>query len=96
MSASNWSPCPRCLAEAIKRHESRERALKDAYGNIPAEEFSRRQAELGPVPAEATQPETLREDYEIGIDGGVFKVSYSGSCQECDFTHTFRHSETLQ
>ncbi len=37
----------------------------------------------------------LREDYEIGIYGGEFFISYSGMCRECDFEKKFEHSEQV-
>ncbi len=39
--------------------------------------------------------ETLREDFEVGIYDGVFEILYTGVCQTCGFSHTFRHKEKV-
>ena len=39
------------------------------------------------------EKESLREDYELGIDGrGTFYVIFSAEC-ECGFTFKFEHEE---
>jgi len=40
--------------------------------------------------------ETLREDYEIGIDeDGLFYVNYGGRCDECGLVYKFNHEEEV-
>ena len=37
---------------------------------------------------------TLREDYEIGFDGNIFKVWYKGQC-DCGYLFEYRHQEDV-
>ena len=39
---------------------------------------------------------TLREDYDIGIDeDGEFEISYWASCEECKFQFKFDHKQKV-
>jgi hypothetical protein len=92
MSASNYAACPRCLARAKAAVEAQVRAVKAAYGEIPADAYMERINEAMEASAAAGRvPETFREDYEIcGAETGTVTVSYSGLCETCGLSLGFR------
>jgi hypothetical protein len=94
MSADNWRDCPKCLAKAKADKVKREEAAEQAYGKVPKEEYLALLAEAGkPVEVE----DTMREDYELGIDqNGKFYVIYRADCQDCPFVFTYRHEEIVK
>lgn len=69
------------------------RKANESYGFVPPGEYLKLLEESrNPENAE----ETLREDYELGVDTeGLFSVSYSASCESCDFSFKFKHSERV-
>jgi hypothetical protein len=68
--------------------------LAELYGNVPVEEYERRKALLGGN--EELSHETMREDYELGVDdGGWFEMRFSCSCDRCGFRFSFEHSEQI-
>lgn len=89
MSADNWARCPKCLAD----HEAKAQAdisdLKKHYGKMDADEFS---AKMADIKGRKQKPaDTLREDYEIGVDSdGVFRLNYGCSCERCGFEYTYQ------
>lgn len=94
MSADNWAVCPKCLKRAEAEKEKRHAKAAKAYGKVPADEWRALVAEAEkPVDV----PETLREDYQLGVtDGGEFYVIYRCSCQHCGFAHEFKHEQQLK
>ena len=92
MSATSWGDCPRCKREAQESVDRAKAAARDAYGKVPLTEYEQLQAEANrPLDLQA---ETLREDYELGINNvGVFYVSYAASCANCPFQHRFIFTE---
>lgn len=88
MSADNWGVCPQCKKITDKKNKQRILNVGKQYGKVSPEEFIK-------LSAEASQPikveETLREDYEIGVDDeGMFTVSYVCSCEVCGFKYEFK------
>ncbi|HKZ41494.1 MAG TPA: hypothetical protein VJ044_11060 [Candidatus Hodarchaeales archaeon] len=82
MSADNWARCPECR----KRNAEQSKSL---YGAVSEEEYRKWVDE-----SEKEDLFTLREDYEIWIDGDVeFHVTYRGHCEMCGFIFTFNHTE---
>lgn len=83
MSADNWRVCPKCK----KTNESK----GSLYGKVSEEEY------LDSLNQLKVDEETLREDYEIGIDErGEFYVDYSCRCQTCGFGFHYKHSQMLE
>jgi len=95
MGADNWRVCPRCLKKARFDHAAAQNTARDAYGKVPLEKFLQ-------LKQEADKPfqepkESFREDYEIGVDtDGEFSVTYSGRCQECDLSFSFKTTEQVK
>lgn len=90
MSADNWTICPKCADKHAENIERCERELSQSYGRISSEDWlalrddAKRQRDV-PV------KETLREDYDIGVNpNGVFEIEYTASC-ECGFKFSFKH-----
>jgi hypothetical protein len=91
MSAKNWTTCPQCSQLASQEREKARGLAAAAYGNVSREEYAELQkaAEREPV-----LRDTLREDWSIGVGtDGKFSVRYLCKCEECGFTHGFRHVE---
>lgn len=96
MSADNWGNCPQCKILHASHVERLRATASEAYGKVPVEEWQ--ELNNAAKSAEATdQGETLREDYEIGIDeDGEFAVSYSAKCDRCGFKFRFEHAEHVK
>lgn len=86
MSADNWTECPKCSKEALDAHGAKLEAAQASYGNVSAKEYRKLILEA----EKPYEPEiTLREDYEIGIYNGKFRVSYRAHCSVCGFTYKY-------
>ena len=87
MSADNWTFCPNCHKAELDARSKKEESIKQSYGKISADEYLQAIKQLEePIEYEPT----LREDYELGINDGVFTVSYRASCSVCNYTFTFK------
>ena len=88
MSAKNWRKCPRCLRQAETERREKLAEAERAYGIVPPARFLRLNEE---ATAEPVLRDTLREDYEIGVnERGVFEVRYRAECQKCDFGFEYK------
>jgi hypothetical protein len=95
MSANNWRVCPNCqrlkdaeVAKAIERAEAQ-------YGNVPAKRYAFFLEEVEKL-KERYLDETLREDYQLGMDHeGQFCITYRCSCQKCGFAFRYQHEEAV-
>lgn len=91
MSADNWAICPRCKRRHTEIANQYLAEANDAYDKVSREEW---QALIYKAEGEAeNEPsETLREDYEIyGAEYGEVIVSYSGHCNQCGLSLSFKH-----
>lgn len=83
MGADHWAICPKCNAANLAAKEKQQLDAGAAYGKVTRAEYLK-MLETANAPVETK--ETLREDYEIGVDkNGVFEVAYGCSCSECNF-----------
>lgn len=91
MSADNWAKCPRCQRALDGTVQTFAKRLTDAYGKVPAAEYTELQNKLAEAAVHAERGyATFREDYEIyGAETGTVTVSYSGSCRECGLGLSF-------
>jgi len=93
MSADNWRACPNCLAKEQSKLDKIKARVSADYGKIPADEYLQLVAESK---KELKLPDTLREDYEIGMyDEFDFYVSYSCSCSKCNYSFDYKHEENV-
>ena len=94
MAADNWTRCPKCDYQNQQKYDITRAKLAVDYGKIPPEEYIKRSEELEKPPE---FPECVREDYEIGIEDGVFKISYSAQCttEGCDFSFHYKYSKNV-
>jgi hypothetical protein len=92
MSADNWATCPQCEENHRLELAKLDKQIAEAYGSIPVTAFddlrNRRTVMTGEL------PNTLREDYEIGIYKGVFECSYTAFCEACGFHYEFTTGPT--
>lgn len=97
MSASNWAKCPRCQRALDGTVKTLAKRLADAYGNVPAAEYTELQNKLAEATAHAARGHaTFREDYEIyGAETGTVTVGYSGSCGECGLSLSFNEEKPI-
>lgn len=93
MSAKNWNKCPKCEMRATGKLAEMQKSAADAYGKVDLNKYIE-------MLREADSPikigETLREDYELGIDGTAFMVSYRASCDKCGFEFKYKTSVAIQ
>jgi len=93
MSASDWSICPKCFAEAKQEIEQRKEQLRESYGNIPADVWAEKRKQIPDQP-NPQKYMTLREDYEfIMNEDGSFEAYYGAQCTECDASFDFNHNQ---
>lgn len=91
MSANNWTYCPQCIRNGVIKTEAARRKAAASYGKVSADEYA---GLLADADNEERIQETMREDYELGVDrGGEFEICYSCSCDKCGFRFTFKHKE---
>lgn len=88
MSADNWAICPRCE----ERKKKLEEEVKSLYGQISAEDYLKKVEELK---VQNKDLYTLREDYEIGIYKGQFRVDYGASCKVCGFNYSYKYNDRV-
>ena len=92
MSADNWTVCPKCKEKAKQAQAALLSRVETDYGKVAAAEY----LELVKQSKQPIEEEhTLREDYEIGIWEGEFRVFYGARCEECGFSHEFEHREKI-
>lgn len=94
MSADRWLFCPGCEKKAEQERKDLLKQIKDGYGKIPIDEYMVL-VERSTQPQESAVTRSLREDWEIGIRGDEFSVNYGADCQECGFSHRFKHTEKV-
>lgn len=90
----NWAACPKCRIRFDLESQSKLKAAHDAYDVKSREEYLS-------LLADAEKPtlygNTLREHYHSAIDeDGDLEVDYSAFCNECKFTYSFNHRETIE
>lgn len=94
MSADNWRQCPRCLANHKEQIAAELQEANQAYGKVPADEY-RAKLDKAKANSEVELEDTLREDYQIGVDeDGQFAVGYRASCEQCNFVFRFDHTQS--
>lgn len=92
MSADNWSICPKCRKNAVIEKEKQAAEVISSYGKIPREKWLELKCAAD---TQLDLDQTLREDYEIGIDeNGEFFVDYYASCN-CGFKFSFTEKRAL-
>jgi len=92
MSADNWAICPKCKIKNDQINEKRLLDVEKKYGIISSEEYIALVKEVSePIEIE----ETLREDYYIGIEDGIFEVEYSCNCSVCGFKYSFENEKII-
>jgi len=97
MSASNYANCPRCQRTLDGTVDLLTRRIADEYGKVTAAEYADLQEKLAVAAMRAKNgSRTFREDYGIyGVETGVVKVSYGGSCSECGLATSFDYEHEI-
>jgi len=93
MKANNWAICPKCKKKREQAQANLLSQVKTDYGKIAVSEYLEL-VEQSQQPLEMKH--TLREDWEIGICEGEFRVSYSASCKTCGFSHEYEFEQPVQ
>tara|TARA_R110000772_G_scaffold78559_1_gene168541 strand:+ start:3605 stop:3913 length:309 start_codon:yes stop_codon:yes gene_type:complete len=88
MSADRWTTCPACENEKRIDADKLESKLHESYGVVSPAEYDNLKSELTKAQYMEDFDKSLREDYEIGIEGGIFEYEYSCHCKECGFSLT--------
>ena len=99
MSADNWTQCPRFYETNRKRANELDEIAAESYGKVSAEKFDELRNDAfsfrKSITSDGNFTESLREDYEVGIQNGEFSVGYSGRCDTCGFKFSFKHEEKV-
>ncbi|HNT78168.1 MAG TPA: hypothetical protein PKH77_24405 [Anaerolineae bacterium] len=86
MSADRWNVCPKCKEKAQAEKDAARQAATEKYGKLPIAEWV---ALRDKSEQEIALPQTLREDWELGIVEDRFEVTYTATCSECKFKFKF-------
>ena len=94
MAADSWAHCPKCTEQREKDEEKerleKEQKLKEAYGNVPADEYVKLVASFEKTEREKEEPvETLAEYHEFYLNGTTLEYDYYCKCSECGFEYRF-------
>ena len=93
MSADNWRVCPYCLRKDHHEREKRIEKIAAEYGKIPLDQWHSKMKEVVDVPIKMKE-QTLREDYEQGIDdAGRYYVSFRARCEACGTQFHYQREE---
>ena len=94
MSPRNWADCPRCAKNHEEAHAKRLAALDRAYGVVSVDEYMK----MGKEASVAAGPpkETMREDYEVGVTGEKFTLSYGCTCNVCGWSFSKSLTEEVE
>jgi len=92
MSADEWTTCPACLKAGKNKRKKWNEKLKKAYGKVSPEKYielkNRAESDCD------SRNESLAEYYEIGVnEDGYFYVDFSGHCDSCGYSFTYKHNE---
>jgi len=95
MSASNWGACPECLKREVRKCKDLIDSVSNAYAAVSEEEYLKMRDEALSTSTEKHE-DTLREDYEIGVDSnGEFTIYYRCSCEKCGFEFNFEERKMV-
>ncbi len=96
MSADNWRQCPKCLIIRRENVEKSRQKIDDAYGKVSVAKYHLLVAEHAELEKKKV-PETLREDYEMGMKTtGDFFCCYGCSCETCGFSFNYNHKQIVE
>ncbi len=84
MSADSWAKCPKCVSLKQKEIKEAWNVVENEYGKVSRSDYE--EAVNTSQQTFSNMRSTFREDYEVGISGEDFVVSYRGYCTECEFT----------
>lgn len=95
MSADRWKKCPVCAVNKEKDVLKLRSQVNHEYGKLSQEhwlELKKEVDEFASTPLE----ETLREDFEIGLnEDGWLDIYYTCSCHICGTTRKYEKKEIL-
>jgi hypothetical protein len=94
MSADNWTICPKCFKKLNDEWNEKTKKLQLQYGKISKEKYDKLSNEI--KNGTPRVPETLREDYDIGIYKDKFIIKYIAQCTKCDFKFDYKYSEIIK
>lgn len=91
MIADNWAKCPNCIKIDRDQKIKMRQKIDDSYGKIDQAEYLKL---VEAANHEQQFRETLREDFQIGIDPfGMFSVTFAARCDRCGFKFDFTNSK---
>jgi hypothetical protein len=90
MSANNYATCPNCEKRCTDKIEE----VKKLYNVLTVDDYN---ARLRKALEEDKNQRlyALREDWEIGVYNGAFRVDYTASCDKCGWTKRFKHEKQV-
>jgi hypothetical protein len=99
MGADNWIKYPKCQKEKEDQLSILEQKLPEYYGKVSIDEYGEMEKQISKLKAEINsehyESQAFREDYELGVRGSIFEVSYSGACQKCGFKFRYKFEQSV-
>lgn len=92
MSADNWTMCPRCVMADEEDRAKKSREVNKLYGVVSQEEYV---VALNASKERKFIDDSLHENYSVGIENGVFEVTYSASCSKCHFKFEYKYTKDV-
>lgn len=96
MSADNYTQCPTCRKKRQAEVDALDAKLASDYGKVGPAEFLSRSAALETLRKEIDHERyrTVRENWDIGIRGGIFAVDYDAYCHKgCGFKFEYNFTQ---
>ena len=94
MSADNWAECPQCTKNKDVALIRAGKIVESGYGKVSKEDYNKAVSLIASVGIE--QEPTLREDYDIGVNMGIYEVDYSASCGVCGFNYSYKYEKIIE
>ena len=94
MSADNRTFCPKCSQNFKSKRDKQLECAQRQYGKISRDQYDRLIAAAMEIKQEPCMA-TLREDFDQGINEGIYEVTYSCSCSNCGFSWKYHHEEDV-
>ena len=91
MTADRWAICPNCVKVSAAKERVLLEKIEQPYG--PKIEYLQLCEEYELLKRELHRD--LREEWELGFQGDVFKIWYYAQCMKCAFVKEFTHREEL-
>jgi hypothetical protein len=99
MGASNYRPCPKCIAARKAKYEDAVKRHKALYGKVSLEDYNAQFKIVADLKKAISEVDNdLAEYVDIRVcEDGCFIVSYSAGCRAggCDFEFQYNYEQKV-